>query len=303
MIYTITLNPSIDYIVPVEDFNIGQLNYMDSDLMLPGGKGINVSRILKELDTDTTALGFLGGFTGDFIANWLQKDRVKADFISINGATRINIKLKSTEETEINGRGPIITKEEAKQLLNQLNYVTANDTVILSGSKPPSLPDNFYSLIIDKVIKNGAQFVIDTTGEALKAALPDGPLLVKPNAFELSQLFETPITTQDDTIHYGKKLLQAGAKHVIVSLGGDGALLLTEDGIYKGTAPKGVLKNSVGAGDSMIAGFVSDYRKSQDAISAFKVGIACGSATAFSSDLAKRNDILSLLPTIEVTRI
>lgn len=303
MIYTITLNPSIDYIVPVQDFNIGQLNYMDSDLMLPGGKGINVSRILKELNTETTALGFLGGFTGDFIADWLSKDAVKADFISINGATRINIKLKSTEETEINGRGPVITNEEAGQLLNQLNHVTANDTVILSGSKPPSLPENFYDLIIEKVIENGAQFVIDTTGKALQTALPQEPLLVKPNAFELSQLFETTITNQEETIHYGKKLLQAGAKHVIVSLGGDGALLLTEEGIYQGTAPKGVLKNSVGAGDSMIAGFVSDYQKNQDAISAFKMGIACGSATAFSSDLAKKDDILSLLPTIEVTRI
>ena len=303
MIYTITLNPSIDYIVPVKEFTIGELNYMDSELRLPGGKGINVSRILKERNIETTALGFLGGFTGNFIADWLEKDQVKTDFVSIEGESRINIKLKSGTETEINSPGPVITKEEANKLLKQLENMTSKDTVILSGSKPPSLPADYYNKIIEKISNSNATFVIDTTGEALKNALTYGPLLVKPNQYELEQLFNVKLHNQEEIVYYGKKLLDAGAKHVIVSLGGDGALLISNNGIFKGLSPKGNLKNSVGAGDSMIAGFISEYIQSHDSISAFKMGIASGSATAFADDLAKNEAILSLLPKIEVTRL
>ncbi|WP_010651505.1 1-phosphofructokinase [Oceanobacillus massiliensis] len=303
MIYTITLNPSIDYIVPVNNFKTDALNYMENDFKLPGGKGINVSRILHELEMETTALGFIGGFTGDFIANWLENDHVMTDFIQINGDTRINIKLKSGTETEINGRGPSITKEEADQLLHQMDRTGSKDTVILSGSKPPSLPDNYYQSIIESISQSRAEFVIDTTGEALMAALPYKPLLVKPNSHELAQLFEVNLNTQQDILHYGSKLLDAGAKHVIISLAADGALLITNDGAYIGKSPKGTVKNSVGAGDSMIAGFIADYLQKQDPISAFKMGIASGSATAFSDDLAKKDDILSLLSEVHVTRI
>jgi len=303
MIYTITLNPSIDYIVRVKDFKVGELNYMDNDLKLPGGKGINVSRILQSLNTNTTALGFLGGIAESFISDWLKKEQIQSDFISINGETRINIKLKSEMETEINGRGPVITSEEAERFLKQLENISSEDTVILSGSKPSSLPDGFYGTIIEKIIRNQAEFVIDTTGEALKAALPYQPLLVKPNTFELAQLFHVDLNHEEDIVHYGKKLLEAGAQHVIVSLGGDGAILITADGIYRGGNPKGTVKNSVGAGDSMIAGFIGDYMQHKDPVQAFKMGIAAGSATAFSDDLAKKEDILDLLPVINVTRL
>ncbi|MBR3120516.1 MAG: 1-phosphofructokinase [Oceanobacillus sp.] len=303
MIYTITLNPSIDYIVQVKNMDLGKLNKMTNDLKLPGGKGINVSRILQELDVHSTALGFLGGFTGDFISNWLQKDNISADFIQIQNDTRINIKLKSELETEINGQGPAISTEEADALLKQIGNISSEDSVILSGSKPPSLPDNYYHTLIDVITKSNAAFIIDTTGEDLKAALPYNPLLVKPNLEELEELFETKINTKETILQYGKKLLELGAQHAIVSMAGDGAFLFTKEVIYKGTSPKGVVKNSVGAGDSMIAGFVGEYIKTKDAERAFKMGIASGSATAFSDDLAKRNDILALVDQVKISPV
>lgn len=303
MIYTVTLNPSIDFIVHVNDFQVGELNKMDRDAKYPGGKGINVSRILTELGIETTALGFLGGFTGKFIADWLEADRVQSDFISIKDNTRINIKLKSGIETEINGKGPMITEHEAKDLLNQLGNISDQDTIIFSGSKPPSLPDDFYKQMIEIVKEANIDFVIDTTGDDLETALPLQPLLVKPNLEELSELFQVKLQTIDDVIPYGKKLLEMGAKHVIVSMGGDGALLFTNDGVFQGISPKGVLKNSVGAGDSMIAGFIGEFTETRDYLRAFQMGIASGSATAFSSDLAKKEDILALLDQIEIKEI
>lgn len=303
MIYTITLNPSIDYIVHVKPFHLGELNKMNDDAKFPGGKGINVSRVLTELESDTTAIGFLGGFTGNFINDWLNKDGIHSDFISISDDTRINIKLKSDVETEINGRGPTITPSEANELLSRLDNVNKKDTVILSGSKPPSLSEDFYEEMVKKVKKAQAEFVIDTTGKDLKATLSYQPLLVKPNREELSELFHVSLNTIQDVIPYGKKLLEMGAKHVIISMAGDGALLFTNNGIYQGFNPKGNVKNSVGAGDSMIAGFIGEFTKNQDPISAFKMGIACGSATAFSDDLAKKETILSLLNQIEIKEI
>ncbi|MBS3680874.1 1-phosphofructokinase [Ornithinibacillus massiliensis] len=300
MIYTITLNPSIDYIVSIPQVALGELNKMDHDLKLPGGKGINVSRILHEVGKDTVALGFLGGFTGGFISDWLTKEGVRSDFIQIREDTRINIKLKSEEETEINGRGPTISPEESKKLIEKLSHLTPEDTVVLSGSKPPSLPDDYYLQLVELITKQGASFIIDTTGQELFAALPLNPLLVKPNKEELAELFQVSITSEADVLTYGNKLLELGAEHVIVSMAGEGALLFTKNGTYKGINPKGTVKNSVGAGDSMIAGFTGEYMQSKDPIQAFKMGIASGSATAFSDDLAKKQDILSLLDQIEI---
>ncbi|MBC5638344.1 1-phosphofructokinase [Ornithinibacillus sp. BX22] len=300
MIYTITLNPSIDYIVSIPQVALGELNKMDHDLKLPGGKGINVSRILHEVGKDTVALGFLGGFTGGFISDWLTKEGVRSDFIQIQEDTRINIKLKSEEETEINGRGPSISPEESKKLMEKLSYLTPEDTVVLSGSKPPSLPDDYYLQLVELITKQGASFIIDTTGQELFTALPLNPLLVKPNKEELAELFQVSITSEADVLTYGNKLLELGAEHVIVSMAGEGALLFTKNGTYKGINPKGTVKNSVGAGDSMIAGFTGEYMQSKDPIQAFKMGIASGSATAFSDDLAKKQDILSLLDQIEI---
>ncbi|RDW20233.1 1-phosphofructokinase [Oceanobacillus arenosus] len=303
MIYTVTLNPSIDYIVHADDVKLGELNYMSSDLKLPGGKGINVSRILHELEVGTTALGFIGGFTGEFITNWLSRDNVNTDFVNIQEDTRINIKLKADSETEINGKGPVISVAEANLLLDKVEKVSSEDMIALSGSMPKALPKDYYEQLVKRMIASGAEFVIDTTGDALKSVLPYGPLLVKPNLEELQQLFDVTFSKKEDILHYGKQLLELGAKNVIVSMAGDGALLFTEDAVYQGISPSGEVKNSVGAGDSMIAGFIGEYRKTGDVETAFKMGLASGSATAFSNDLAKKNDILSLLDKVKVTRI
>jgi 1-phosphofructokinase len=303
MIYTVTLNPSVDYIVHVPNLTLGTLNKMDSDLKLPGGKGINVSRILHELGKETTALGFLGGFTGDFVLNWLNQEGITSNFIRIVHDTRINIKLKSNEETEINGRGPDISVEEAKKLIDQIKTLTSKDTVIFSGSKPPSLPEDYYIQLIEIVHERNIPFVMDTTGQDLLKALPYKPLLVKPNIDELTELFREKIHSKDAVIPYGEKLLTLGAQHVIVSMGGEGALLITKEGYYEGVSPKGAVKNSVGAGDSVIAGFIGEYLQSGDPIQAFRMGIACGSATAFSDDLAKKGDILKLNSKVVINKI
>lgn len=303
MIYTITLNPSIDYVVQVNQLNLGELNKMDNEMMFAGGKGINVSRVLHELAYDTTALGFLGGFTGDFIVEALREKSIQTKFTPIQGATRINIKLKADSETEVNGRGPGILPAEADSLLHQLEHVTNHDTVIISGSTPPSLPNNFHKRLADQIAANGASFVIDTTGEALKSVLGYRPLVVKPNKEELAELFGVTLRHQDDVIYYGKQLLDLGARHAIVSMAGEGALLFTEEGIYHGQTPRGQVKNSVGAGDSMIAGFTGKFTETADMTEAFRMSLAAGSATAFSDDLAKAEDIFQLQEKIAITRI
>lgn len=303
MIYTVTLNPSIDYIVEVEDMKLGSLNRMTRDLKLPGGKGINVSRVLNQLKVQNTATGFLGGFTGRFIEDWLREEGTSSDFVPVSGDTRINIKLKSGEETEINGTGPDISSEEAEALMNKLRNLEAGDIVIMSGSIPPSLGEDFYSRLIGVCRQQGAEFVIDTTGQALQQTLVHGPLLVKPNHHELAELFGVSISTREEIIIYGRKLLEAGAQHVLVSMAGEGALFISEQGVYYANAPAGRVKNSVGAGDSMIAGFVGTLSMEGDALEAFRTGVACGSATAFSDDLADGGFIGRLRPQIQISRL
>lgn len=303
MIYTVTLNPSIDYIVHVNQLAIGDINRMNSDLKLPGGKGINVSRILKRIDSTSTALGFLGGFTGQFIKDWLQKEEIKTEFTTVKDDTRINIKLKAAEETEINGLGPDVSADEMNTLEQTLAKVSADDVVVLSGSKPASIPTGFYQKLIKIIRDKGASFVIDTTGDDLMDALPEQPLLVKPNNHELAELYNTSFQSIEDIFPYGRRLLQEGAQHALVSMAGDGALLFTKEGIYQSNVLKRSVKNSVGAGDSMIAGFVGNFTKTHDPVEAFKWGIACGSATTFSDDLASKEFIDELLPEVEVTKI
>ncbi|THE15572.1 1-phosphofructokinase [Enterococcus hirae] len=303
MIYTVTLNPSIDFIVRVDGLELGDLNRMTEDFKVPGGKGINVSRILKRIDTQSTALGFLGGFTGDFISDWLQKEEITTSFTSVAQDTRINIKLKSDSETEINGLGPAISDTEIDQLKEMLNQVTKGDIVVLSGSTPASLRTGFYQELIEIIRQKGAEFVIDTTGDDLKEALRKEPLLIKPNNHELAELYDVVFQSVEDILPYGKKLLAAGAKNVLISMAGDGALLFTKEGTYRSNVLVRPLKNSVGAGDSMIAGFIGSYSKNQDPVEAFKWGVACGSATAFSDDLASRTFIDELLPEVEITKI
>ncbi|WP_035052640.1 1-phosphofructokinase [Carnobacterium pleistocenium] len=303
MIYTVTLNPSIDYIVQVPSVQLGALNRMNKDLKLPGGKGINVSRVLNRLNQPSTALGFLGGFTGNFISDWLEKEGVHTQFVSIEGDTRINVKLKSDTETELNAQGPAITKAEANQLMDQIESLTAEDIIILSGNKPPSLSENFYQELITKVVSKQANFVIDTAGTELLNALAHKPLLVKPNHHELADLFGVEIGSVEESIPYGKKLLALGAKHALVSMAGDGALFFTGEKVYRAVVPKGIVKNSVGAGDSMVAGFIGELVDTKDPLRAFKKSVATGSATAFSDDLATRSEIEALLKEVIVTEI
>ncbi|MGO3114941.1 1-phosphofructokinase [Enterococcus pseudoavium] len=303
MIYTVTLNPSIDYIVHIDQLVIGDVNRMKNDLKLPGGKGINVSRILKRISNESTALGFLGGFTGHFIEEWLEREDIQTNFTTVADDTRINIKLKAQEETEINGQGPRVSAAEMDELKTVLARLTADDIVVLSGSKPASVPTGFYQELIEIIKAQGAAFVIDTTGADLMDALEKGPLLVKPNNHELADLYQTEFNSVEDIYPFGQRLLDEGAQHALVSMAGDGALLFTQDGIYRSNVLKRSVKNSVGAGDSMIAGFVGNYTKTQDPVEAFKWGVACGSATTFSDDLATTEFIQELLPEVSITKV
>ncbi|MBT2293501.1 1-phosphofructokinase [Paenibacillus albidus] len=303
MIYTVTLNPSIDYIVEVDQLILGGLNRMERDLKLPGGKGINVSRVLNQLEVENKALGFLGGFTGRYIEEWLHQEGISSDFVAVADDTRINIKLKAKEETEINGTGPAIRAAEAEALLHQLDALQASDIVVLSGSVPPSLGADFYDRLIAVCKRRGAEFVIDTTGQALRQALVSRPLLIKPNHHELAELFGVTITSRDEIIVYGRRLLEEGAQHVLVSMAGEGALFISEQGVYHAKAPAGTVKNSVGAGDSMIAGFVGTFSLTGDLLEAFREGVASGSATAFSDDLASREHIERLRPGVVVSKV
>lgn len=303
MIYTVTLNPSIDYIVHVDQLMIGDVNRMKSDLKLPGGKGINVSRILKRINNDSTALGFLGGFTGGFIKEWMERETIKTNFTVIADDTRINIKLKANKETEINGQGPTVSVDEMNDLKKNLGNLTSNDIVVLSGSKPASVPTGFYQELIEIIERQGASFVIDTTGADLMNALEKNPLLVKPNNHELADLYQTSFNSVEDIYPFGQRLLDEGAQHALVSMAGDGALLFTRNGIYRSNVLQHPVKNSVGAGDSMIAGFVGNFTKTHDPVEAFKWGVACGSATTFSDDLATAAFIQELLPEVQITKI
>lgn len=301
MIYTVTVNPSIDYIVQLANLNLGEVNRMDYDNMLPGGKGINVSRILQELGHDSIAWGFLGGFTGDFVKSSLEEVGLKTDFTPIEKNTRINVKIKAEKETEINGRGPKLTDEELASFKKQFDKLTADDTVVFAGSLLPGLDDNFYFDLIKIIREKGAQFVIDTTGDSLLKTLPEHPLVVKPNNHELAEMFHVKFNGIDDIVKYAKKLLDMGAQHVLISMAGDGGLMVTKDKVYRSLAPKGTVINSVGAGDSMLAGFTGTYAQTKDPVEAFRYGLASGSATAFSEDLATKAKIDEILPQIKIT--
>lgn len=302
MIYTITLNPSIDYVIfPTEDIRLGDLNRFEKSDKFPGGKGINVSRILTELDKETVALGFLGGFTGEFIKNKLAEQSIATQFVEVKEDTRINVKIKGALETEINGAGPYIDTENQQALVEQMDRLDADDIVVLSGSKPSSLPTDFYQTLIKHITDKKASFVIDTTGKELMDSLEKKPLLAKPNIHELEALYSSKINSKEDIIHYGKDLIQKGAEHVIISMGKDGAVLFSKGGIYHGQAEPGQLINSVGAGDSMVAGFVGLFQATKDPVEAFKYSLACGSATAFTEDLATKKDINRVLKTITLT--
>jgi 1-phosphofructokinase len=303
MIYTVTLNPSIDYIVEVEDFKINMVNRMKSETKYPGGKGINVSRVLNRIGIPTKSLGFLGGFTGDFIKKALISEGVNTDFVSVEGDSRINIKLKAVKETEINGNGPTISSNSLHLLQQKLGEMREGDYLILAGSVPSTLPQQLYADWARKYGQEGVNVVVDASGKVLEKAIKHRPFLVKPNHHELADLFSTTISSLQDLVYYGRKVVDMGAENVIVSMAGEGALLISKDKVYKATVPKGEVVNSVGAGDSLVAGFIGTFSETADIIKSFQFGVATGSATAFSSDLCTKEKIDSLLDQVRITEV
>lgn len=294
MIYTLTLNPAIDYLVFVDDFESGRLNRSKKEYKFAGGKGINVSRVLKNIGLKSKAFGFIGGFSGDYLESLLKKEDIESDFVRVNGDTRINIKLKSNKETEINANAPEIKENDIDLLLQKIDGLKEDDILILAGNIPSTMPKNIYEIILKKLDKKGIKAVVDTTKESLLCTLKYKPFLIKPNIVELEELFDVKIKTKEEIIKYSKELLKKGAKNIIVSMGKDGALFVNENNIYKADAPKGKLINSVGAGDSMVAGFIYKYIETKDLLESFKYSVASGSATAFSKDLANKKDINDL---------
>ncbi|WP_080845814.1 1-phosphofructokinase [Cytobacillus gottheilii] len=302
MIYTLTLNPSVDYITTLNQFNVGHLNRVEEGTKLPGGKGINVSRLLKRMGVSSVALGYVGGFTGNYIEAYLQDEQINTEFVHVNDDTRINVKIKAAEETELNGKGPNITAEEMEQLKSRISSLTEKDLLVIAGSIPASMPASIYEEIVKILADNGTAFVVDAEGELLRKVLPYRPFLIKPNHHELGQLFETVVTSAEEAIHYGKQLQEMGAQHVIVSMAGDGAILISKDKIYISNVPKGEVQSSVGAGDSMVAGFLAQYEKTQDMEKAFQYSVASGSATAFSIGLATEDKIQQLLGEVNIRK-
>ena len=301
MIYTITFNPALDYITQVENFKIGEINRTKTETILPGGKGLNVSIVLKNLEIENTALGFIAGFTGEELKRKLELKGVKTDFIKVKeGVTRINVKISSednkVEETALNGIGPKITKNDIEELFKKLDEVTIEDIVILSGSIPKNINEDIYKKICKKLSKKGITFVVDSTQELLMSILQYNPFLIKPNKEELEETLNCKISTNDEIINAAKELKKRGAQNVLVSLGKDGAILLTKDDkVLVSKAPKGKIVNTVGSGDSMIAGFLAGYCKTKDYEYALKVGVSAGSASAFSTELASKNEVELIL--------
>lgn len=303
MIYTVTCNPSLDYIVSVPDFGLGKTNRTESEQLLPGGKGINVSIVLEHLGIKSTALGFCAGFTGDEIIRQLNRQGICTELIQLEtGCSRINLKLRNVEGTEINGMGPAISKEKTDELFWRLDTLTEGDVLVLAGSIPSSMPDDMYRSIAARIAGKGILLTVDATKKLLLNVLEYHPFLIKPNNYELGEIFQTELLTKESVVPYAKKLRQMGAGNVLVSMAGEGAVLVSEDGsVFLAEAPKGTLINGVGAGDSMVAGFLAGWMKSHNYKEAFRMGVACGSASAFSEYLADREKIMEVYAQTAVT--
>lgn len=299
MVYTVTFNPAIDYVVHADEMRLGMTNRTKSEEIYFGGKGINVSIVLKELGIDSRALGFIAGFTGKAIAEGLWKMGIDTDFVTLReGNSRINIKIKSSTETELNAQGPKIDDDAIAKIFEKLDRLKDGDTIVLAGSIPNTLPSDIYEKILAKLNDRKIKAVVDATGDLLLNVLKYQPFLIKPNNHELGEMFKTDIKNNDDVIKYAKKLRELGAKNVLVSMAGDGAILIDEnDVVHSCGVCKGTVRNSVGAGDSMVAGFVAGSLEG-DYEYALKLGTATGGATAFSDGLAKKEDIEALLKTL-----
>lgn len=297
MIYTVTFNPSLDYIVNVDEFTQGRVNRTTKEVIYPGGKGINVSIVLKNLGFENTALGFVGGFTGEEIIRQLGKKGINCDFIRVEeGTSRINVKLRSAVESEINGQGPVIEESDIKKLYGRLDKMSDGDILVLAGSIPNVMPRSSYVDIMKYLQKKDILIVVDATKDLLFNVLPYKPFLIKPNSHELGELFGVEVKEKKDAILYAKKLQEQGARNVLVSMAKDGAVLVTEgQEEFAGNAPKGKAVNSVGAGDSMVAGFISGFLESKDYGHAFIKGVCTGSASAFSEELATKEEVERLI--------
>ena len=297
MIYTVTFNPAIDYVVELVSFNIGEINRTTREYMNRGGKGVNVSRVLTNLEVPNVALGFVAGFTGDALRNGLERMGVKTDFISLEeGNTRINVNIKGVEETDINARGPEIPNSAIDELFKKLDNLQSGDTLVLAGSIPTSLPNDMYERIMERLYGKGIRFVVDATRDLLVKSLKYEPFLIKPNNHELGEIFGLELTTDNEIIYYARELKKQGAKNVLISMAGDGAILVDENDVaHKIGTPKGKVKNSVGAGDSMVAGFCAGYLEKGDYKYALRMGTAAGSASAFSESLATKQEVIDLL--------
>ena len=296
MIYTVTFNPSLDYIVTVDNFTTGRVNRTTTEFMYPGGKGINVSIVLKNLGYDNIALGFEAGFTGEEIIRRISDMGIIHDFIHVdNGLSRINVKIRSDNESEINGQGPAIEADHINKLYQRFDKLKNGDILVLAGSIPTVMPDSMYMDIMKYLKGRNIKIVVDATKDLLVNVLEYKPFLIKPNNHELGEIFGVELKARDEVVEYAKRLQKMGAVNVLVSMAGEGAVLVAEDGsIFKTPAPKGVVKNSVGAGDSMVAGFIAGYLNSGNYVEAFKMGVCTGSASAFSDKLATKAEVEAL---------
>lgn len=300
MIYTLTLNPSIDYVLKIDKFSDGETLRSNTEEKYPGGKGIMVSKLLKNLGEKSVNIGFLGGFTGDFIRKKLNDLGIEEDFTNIEDDSRINVKLKYETETEINAQGPQITEEEIEEFLNYLDQLQEDDFVIISGSIPKSLGDDFYRVIVNLLEMNNVRFALDTSGKKLFKLSSYKPFLVKPNKDELSEIFEDKIDSDEKIVKYARKLIDQGAENVIVSLGKDGSMFIDSNIVYKARPIEGKLINSVGSGDSMVAGYIYGYMKGFSKLDSYKLAVSCGSATAFSPDIAEKELIDEIFKKVEL---
>ncbi|MEE1372213.1 MAG: 1-phosphofructokinase [Parolsenella sp.] len=297
MICTVTFNPSLDYIVRVDDMRLGVINRTTYEQVLPGGKGINVSIVLGNLGHASRALGFLAGFTGAEIARRVSEAGVSADFIEVaEGMSRINAKIKSNEETELNGQGPLITEENIEELYAKLDVLGEGDTLVISGSVPNTLPGDMYERIMARLDGRGVRIVVDAERDLLTRVLPYKPFLVKPNNIELGDIYGVTLKTRDEVVPYAKRMREAGAQNVLVSMAGEGGVLVSADGqVFQSPAAKGTVVNSVGAGDSSVAGFLAGLMETGSYETAFRMALASGSASAFSDHLATRPEVEALM--------
>ena len=301
MIYTITFNPALDYIVKMDEFNLGHVNRSNNEFVYAGGKGINVSIVLNNLEVKSKALGFIAGFNGEEIERRVRDFGCDTEFIKLKeGMSRINVKIKADVESEINGGGPDISSEALEELYKKLDTLTAGDILVLAGSIPKTMPTDVYERIMERLQEKDVKFIVDTTGESLLKVLKYNPFLIKPNHHELGELFGVKLNNKEEVIEYAKKLKDMGAQNVIISMAGDGAVLIDSNGgVTTSNVPKGVVKNSVGAGDSMVAGFIAGYLNSGKIEDGFKLGVATGSASAFSEGLATKDYVYELLEQVK----